>query len=248
LTITSVFAARMNAAGPFDGDDLRALLDLPMVTFTAPAQSLIAREGDPLEAATILLQGLACRTKLRPNGVRQILSVHLPGDPLDTQPSFEQRDDGLEALTLCRGVQIQRTALHQLMNARPGLAAAFARVAAVDANITAERLLSLGRRAAIQRLAHFFCELTHRMDAVGLGTRGRYDLPLTQAELGDALGLSVVHVNRTLQQLRATGAISFRSQRLVVHDADKLCAIAEFSPGYLHLPDRRPALREPAVA
>lgn len=235
MTIATLFAARLRATGVVDADDLRALSALPQVTFAAPAETPIARNGEDLDCATVLLQGLACRSKARGNGARQILAIHIPGDGLDLVPALETRDASIEALILCRGVRIAHEALAPLLRQRPGLANAFARMAAVDANMAAERILSLGRRAALERMAHFFCELAHRMDSIGLGVRGRYDLPLTQAELGDALGLSVVHVNRTLQQLRGSGLISFRGQRLVVHEIERLCEMAEFDPGYLRL-------------
>ncbi|HEX2558791.1 Crp/Fnr family transcriptional regulator [Phenylobacterium sp.] len=245
MTILDLFFARLRAAGPIDTNDLQLLLQLPRTTFTAPAQTAIARTGDRLGGATLLLQGMACRSRVRSAGARQILSIHIPGDALDLTPAFEARDDTLEALTTCRGVLIPYPALEAAMQ-RPSLRAAFARLAGAEANMLAERLVSLGRRAALERMAHFFCEIVARMDAVGLGANGRYDMPLTQADLADALGLSVVHVNRTLQQLRATGAISFRSQRLSVHDHDALRAMAEFHPSYLHLEGRQPAQQRAA--
>ncbi len=231
----SLFAARLRATGVVDAEDLQALFSLPNTAFAAPAETPIARIGDALDVATLLSQGLACRSKARGNGARQILAVQLPGDGLDLLPGLDIRDDAIEALTLCRGLRIAHEALAGLLRDRPRLAHAFARIGAVEANMMAERVLSLGRRAALERMAHFFCELAGRMDAVGLGARGRYDLPLTQAELGDTLGLSVVHVNRTLQQLRGSGLISFRGQRLVVHDFERLAVLADFDPGYLEL-------------
>lgn len=249
MTILDLFFARLRATGCVEADDLQFLSELPRTTFTAPAQTTIARGGEPLDSATVLLQGIACRSRVRANGARQILAVHIPGDALDLTPAFATRDDALEALTTCRGVRIPYAAL-AVAQQRPNLAAAFARLVGAEANMMAERLVSLGRRAALERMAHFFCELVVRMDAAGLGASGRYDMPLTQAELADAMGLSVVHVNRTLQQLRGSGAISFRSQRLTVHDFDVLRAMAEFDPGYLHLAARPEAavLRTARVA
>lgn len=215
----------------------------------APAQTAIGGPGEPLDGATILLQGMACRTRLRASGARQILSVCIPGDALALTPAFDTRDDGLLAITTCRGVRISYDALEVALQ-RPALRTAFARLSGIEANMQAERVVSLGRRAALERMAHFFCELVARLEAVGLGNNGRYDMPLTQADLADALGLSVVHVNRTLQQLRATGAITFRSQRLTVHDHAALCALAEFHPAYLHIErsSPAPALRPVQVA
>ncbi|MFC3077335.1 Crp/Fnr family transcriptional regulator [Phenylobacterium terrae] len=245
MTILDLFFARLMAICPVGVEDLQLLAQLPRTTFTAPAQTAIARTGDPLDGATVLLQGIACRSRIRPNGARQILSIHVPGDAFDLTAAFAVRDDALEALTTCRGVRISYDVLGAALQ-RPRLAAAFARLAAIDANVLAERLVSLGRRAALERMAHVFCELIVRLDAVGLGAGGRYDMPLTQAELADALGLSVVHVNRTLQQLRATGAISFRNQRLTVHDFAALRAMAEFDPGYLHMAGQAPVAQRRA--
>lgn len=247
MTILDLFFARLRATHPLGTEDLQVLAQLPRTTFTAPAQTAIARTGDALDGATVLLQGMACRSRIRPNGARQILSIHVPGDALDLTPAFAVRDDALEALSTCRGVRISHDVLERALQ-RPALAAAFARLAAIDANVLAERLVSLGRRAALERMAHVFCELVVRMEAVGMGAGGRYDMPLTQAELADALGLSVVHVNRTLQQLRATGAISLRNQRLTVHDFGALCALADFNAGYLHLGARGPQPRPAQVA
>jgi CRP-like cAMP-binding protein len=113
----------------------------------------------------------------------------------------------------------------------------------VTMSVQDERVVSLGRRSASERLGHLFCELRARLDLVGIADGNTFDMPMTQADLGDLLGLSTVHVNRSLQELRGSGLISLRNRRLIIHDVEELAAISLFDPAYLHLGDGWPTSR-----
>ncbi|HEY9218186.1 MAG TPA: Crp/Fnr family transcriptional regulator [Phenylobacterium sp.] len=239
--MSGMFLSNFRRLHAISADDLAALAGVAEPLFVSPAESIVARCDDELAAATVLLQGVVRRTKARRDGSRQILAVHFAGDVIDLWPVAGHRYDTIEAVTVCKGVRLPYPALRALLSERPHLIDAFGEDARLNARIADERLVSLGRRTALERLAHLFCEIACRMDAVGLGAGGRYEMPLTQAEIGDLLGLSVVHVNRTLQQLRSTGALTLRSRRLVVHDFELLRKIGEFDASYLGFTVEAPA-------
>ncbi|WP_348642446.1 Crp/Fnr family transcriptional regulator [Methylobacterium sp. WL2] len=122
-----------------------------------------------------------------------------------------------------------------MFRAHPRIGDAFWRVTLIDAALCREWLLNIGRREAYSRMAHLFCELITRLDAVGLAPDRTCRLPMTQLEIGDALGITAVHVNRVMRDLTAAELVTVRSRRLTVHDWEGLKAVAEFDPTYLHL-------------
>jgi CRP-like cAMP-binding protein len=179
------------------------------------------------------MEGFACRYKLRPNGARQITDYLLPGDHcnLDTLPG--EKLGSLIALTPTKVARISFDALSSAQRDYPGIARAFRKAAVVEGAILREGLMNMGRRSADERLAHFFCELYARMHAVGLVQRHSFRVPLTQFDLGDTLGLSYVHVNRTLQSLRQQGLFTLSSKTLTILNPEGLKQLAGFDPSYL---------------
>ena len=125
-----------------------------------------------------------------------------------------------------------------LVDRWPRLRRAFWWSELVEAAITRAWLTNLGQRTALERTAHLFCELCWRLDTVGLAHNGVLEMPFTQIELADTLGLSPVHVNRTLQELRRLNLIVLRERELTVRDLEALSNVAQFDPAYLHLEDR----------
>lgn len=217
-------------------EDRDALSRLPLNIRTLPADVDIVREGDRPFECCLIIEGFACRYETTEQGRRQILSFHIPGDIPDLQSlHLEVMDDSLATLVPTRAAFIAHRAMFNLFRERPGLAGVFWRETLIDAAMFRRWILNVGRREAYARMAHLFCELFVRLKAVGLAEGGTIELPVTQAELGDALGVSTVHVNRSLQALRADGLITLTGGTLTVKDWDALVRAGEFDPTYLHL-------------
>lgn len=200
------------------------------------ADTDIVREGDRPKECCLIVDGFACRYQTTEAGKRQILSFHIPGDIPDLQSLFlEVIDDSLGTLVPTTAAFISHRALSGLLRERPGLVGVFWRDTLVDAAIFRRWILNVGRREAYERTAHLFCELVTRLQTVGLADDRTIELPVTQAELGDALGISTVHVNRSLQALRSDELITLRGGTLIINDWERLVQVAEFDPTYLHL-------------
>jgi CRP-like cAMP-binding protein len=180
--------------------------------------------------------GFAFRQKLTVQGTRQIVSIHMTGDILDLQHLFLRKaDHNVQALTRLETVELDREALRALAFARPAIAEAMWVDALIDSSIFREWVMNVGRRDARSRIAHLLCEFATRMDAMGLGTGDSYELPMTQEQIGDATGLTSVHVNRTLKSLAADGLVHRSRRYLSFSDWDSIRSVGDFSALYLHL-------------
>src|SRR3954471_4554349 len=169
-------------------------------------------------------------------GKRQIFSFHIPGDIPDLQSlHLDVMDHSLSTLSACKVMFIPHETVCDLVRQCPRIGDAFWRETLIDAAVFREWIMNLGRREAYGRMAHLLCEFYVRLRAVGLTNGDAYAMPLTQAELADATGLSAVHVNRTLQELRGEGLITWRAGSVAVLDWDRLKEAGEFDPAYLHL-------------
>src|SRR3954465_8135283 len=200
-----------------------------------PRQDLV-REGDRPHECCLILDGFAYRYKLTETGKRQIFSFHIPGDIPDLQSlPLDVMDHSLSSLTTCKVMYISHETVRDLMRRCPRIGDAFWRDTLIDAAVFREWMVCLGRREAYGHMAHLLCELYVRLKSVGLTNGDGYAFPLTQAEFGDALGLSTVHVNRTLQDLRGDGLITMRNGSVTVLDWDRLKEAGEFDPTFLHL-------------
>jgi CRP-like cAMP-binding protein len=196
----------------------------------------IVREGDHPTTSSVLLEGIVFRYQITPDGKRQILSFHIPGDVFDAQSFLlETMDHSVGALTACKLALIPHEKLAELTETHPRLGRAFWKDTLVDAAIFREWIVNVGRRSAYQRIAHLICEMFARLQVVGLAKDNRMGWPFTQTEIGDATGLSVVHVNRTLQELRQAGLIALSNPTLAIHDWEALQEAGQFDRRYLHL-------------
>ncbi len=201
-------------------------------------QDLI-HEGDAPSDVQLVMEGFACRYKVLANGRRQIMAFLIPGDFCDFHVAIlGTMDHAIATLTPCTMVSIPRETITDLTMHHPRISRALWWCTLVDEAILREWLVSMGQRPADQQVAHVLCELLVRLQSVGRATETGYDLPLTQQELGDALGLSVVHTNRSLQTLRQEGLIELSAGRLSIRDVARLKEFAGFSPNYLHLTSR----------
>jgi CRP-like cAMP-binding protein len=217
-------------------EEKQAILNLSMSVRDIPADMDIVREGDRPSQCCLVVEGFFCRYKMLPDGKRQMLSLHVPGDIPDLQSLYLQvMDHSLGTLVPSRAAFIAHDTLRELNRAYPRLADAFWRDTLIDAAIFREWIVNVGSREAYGRLAHLICEVFLKLRAVGLVQGYSFDLPITQAELGDAVGLSTVHVNRSLMQLRGDGLITLERGRCTINDIARLEEAGTFDPTYLHL-------------
>jgi CRP-like cAMP-binding protein len=220
--------------------ETEALLALPLRVQDMRADQDIVREGDRPSQCCLVLEGFAARYKLTDKGKRQIFAFHTPGDIPDVLSlQLKTMDHSLATLTPCRLGFIQHEPLRELLRQHPRLTDVFWRDTLIDAAIFRQWMIGIGRKDAKERIAHLFCEMVLRLRAVGLERNKTVPLPLTQHEVGDALGLSTVHVNRMLQELRAEGLVAWEEKALTVLDWEWLKALGEFDPTYLHQDIRR---------
>ena len=227
--------AKLETRGPLsdeDRDDLNALCaDAREV---GPRRQII-REGDRPEFVHLIVEGWAARYKLLPDGARQITAFLIPGDFCDLHVTIlGEMDHGIATLTRSRVAFIPRATMESLTE-RPSLTKAFWWSTLVDEAVLRSWIVNIGRRDAFEAIGHLICELYVRMKNVGLADGRSFEVPLTQEEIGDALGLTSVHVNRVLQRLRTEELISFRQGLLTIHDYRRLEKASGFNPNYLHL-------------
>ena len=217
-------------------DERQALENLPMQLAVIKENQDIVREGDRPSRSFVILSGVTCTYKVSQDGKRQIMTFDIAGDIPDLQ-SLHLRvlDSSIASLSPCRVGFITHEDLRNLCERYPRITAAFWRETLIEAAIFREWLLNVGQRQAYSRVAHLFCEMLVRLRAVGLAEEHACDLPITQSELADAFGLTTVHVNRVLKQMRAEGLIEIKGTRLRIPDWDRLKEAGQFSQRYLHL-------------
>jgi CRP-like cAMP-binding protein len=198
--------------------------------------AVIVEEGQRLDRCLLLVTGFVARAKSLDTGGRQITEIQVAGDFIDLHGFMLKRlDHRLEALAPTRLASASHDAIRAITEAEPHLGRLLWLHTLIDASIQRERLLSIGRRTAIARIAHLLCELYFRLDVVGEVSGASFRLPVTQIDLADASGLTSVHVNRMLRQLRDQKLVTFRNGIVEIHDLAALKELAEFEADYLIL-------------
>ena len=226
---------KLEAYARLSDDDRRLLDSASQDARTVPGRTDLIREGDKPADVHLILEGFACRYKITSEGKRQIMAYLVPGDFCDLHVFvLEHMDHSIGTLSPCKVVNIPRERILALLE-RPRLSLTLRLAVLTDMAVLREWLVNLGQRPAEERVAHALCELLMRLRVVGLADEGSYQLPITQGELADTMGLSNVHVNRVLQKLRQAGLISWKGDDLVVPDVDRLIEFSGFNPNYLHL-------------
>jgi CRP-like cAMP-binding protein len=226
---------RLRLTTQLDAEDVQAIEKLPIHIKTLPSQSAIVIEGDRPAQCVLIVKGFACRCKTTDTGKRQILSIHIAGDIPDLQSlHLHVMDHDLKTLSPCTIAVIPHDALRALTRSRPLVAEALWRETLIDAAVFREWIVNVGRRPAAARLAHLISELRKRLEAIGIDTGEHFDLPMTQLDLADALGLTPVHVNRVMKVLRNDGLMEFRRNVVRLKDAEKLARVGGFDDLYLH--------------
>ena len=229
------FVAKLQGYVALTAAEVRALeaaTSQPMAV--APRRDLI-REGDEPGPVFVILEGWAVRYKVLPNGSRQIMAFLMPGDACDLNISMlAEMDHSIQTLTAVSVSKIAREAMDDLMTTHPGIARAMYVAQLVDEGTLRAWIVSLGRRSSTERAAHLLLELYVRGIRAGVASHDEVELPLSQVVFADALGMTPVHINRVLQELRRGGAIELRRGMLRIKDSAELTRISGFDDNYLH--------------
>lgn len=237
----SAIARNLGNFVDLDDDDRISIKPILSNSQRVPSNQILFHERSCCDHIALIEEGLACRYKTLPDGRRQILGYLIPGDLCDISFLISGVTDyGVAVLGDSR---ISSTPIHQfaeILQSRPNVARGVSLAGLRDTVILREWLLNIGRRNALQRLCHFFCEVSLRMHAVGQSRAdGSIDLPVNQGALADTVGLTQVHLNRTLQRLRGLNLIDFHGRRLQIVDFSQLAQLAQFDDYYLGLRTRR---------
>ncbi|MEA2840349.1 MAG: hypothetical protein QOF41_1679 [Methylobacteriaceae bacterium] len=227
---------KLEREGALSDREKEAVLDLPVTIRQMRADNDVVRERDRPSQCCLVLDGWLFRYKIVEDGSRQIFAFHIAGDIPDLQSlHLRTMDHGLAALVQTTVAFVPHEAFRGLITNFPHLADILWRDTLIDAAIFRQWMLGIGKKQAPQRIAHLFCEMFTKMRAVGLTQDYSCKFPLTQSVIGDALGLSTVHVNRSLMELRSAGLIQLGKQRLTILKWRELQDYAEFDPLYLHM-------------
>ena len=231
---------KLESFEPLSDQDRWALNGLVLKVRQVGARQDLIQEGDAPDNVLLILDGFACRYKVLPDGQRQIMAYLVPGDFCDLNVFIlDEMDHSIGTVSACQVVDIPRKAIDAITAQHPGIARAFWWCALVDGAVLREWLVNIGGRPPDQRIAHLLCELLMRLEAVGRVSDNSYAFPFTQTEIADTMGLSNVHVNRTLRELRELGLIHLKGRVLTILDVERLKAYCRFTPNYLHLRNTR---------
>jgi CRP-like cAMP-binding protein len=227
--------ARLQAIASLDPADAARIGRLPIRLQNLPSAHDIAREGDEVDQCCMLVDGYLMRHKVDAEGKRQIVSWHVPGDIPDLYSlHLNPIDHNITTLGPAVVGYIPHHPLNEMLNASAGLTHVCWRETLVDASIFREWVVSLGKRGALARIAHMLCELLARLRVVGLATGNSFAFPASQLDIADAAGMTPVHANRMIQQLRATGLVTWDGASISIADPAALAVLADFDEDYLH--------------
>lgn len=234
-TSAAALILKLTKNNRLDHDDITAIEQLPIQNKHVAAHHCIARDADRPSESCLIIEGFAFRSKFTPSGIRQILSIHIPGEIPDLQSlHLHVMDHDLTALTECTLGFIKHVALRELIRRRPNVSAALWRETLIDSAVFREWIVNVGSRPALSRMAHLLLEIHERLGLIGRTANGSFELPITQLELANCLGLSVVHLNRILQQLRQDGLVATERKTFHLLEKAKLEELGQFDPIYLH--------------
>ncbi|WKA25894.1 Crp/Fnr family transcriptional regulator [Bradyrhizobium roseum] len=232
--MTALFR-RLKTVTGLDEADIAAIRALPInVRHWEPGRTIAADGSRPSECV-LVIEGFCVRAKTTVTGQRQILSIHIPGEIPDLQSLHLHRmDHDLVAMVPSTLGFIAHTSLRAMTRANPNLAEVFWRDTLIDAAIFREWIVNVGQRPAASRLAHTVVELRQRLAVIGREAGDTFDMPLTQEQISEALGITPVHANRIIRQLRDDGIVDISRGRVTVLDEAKLAELAQFDDRYLH--------------
>lgn len=226
----------LNARDQLDAAEIATLTRIVGRERTVAVGQDIVAEGSRPAESTVLLDGIAARYRVLEDGKRQITALQVPGDFVDLHAfMLKTMDHGVIALSKCKVATASHKDLATVTETRPHLTRMLWLSTVIDGAIHREWIVAMGRRSKKAHLAHLICELFTRLGLVGLVEGDSFHLPLSQAEVADALGVSLVHLNKTLQLLRSDGVVRWADRRITVLQWDRLVEIGEFDDAYLNL-------------
>ncbi len=233
--MTNAFIRKLSRFAEFDADEMEALSAVSRRAELRPRGRDLVRQGDRPKTVQLLLSGWGFRYKVLKNGKRQIVAYLLPGDVCDLHGTMlGEMDHSIGLLTDAVVAPVPTEEMRELMNRYRQIERALWRSSLADEATLREWLANIGQRDAFSRTGHHLCELWHRMKSMDLVDDGEeFDLPVTQEELGDSLGLTSIHINRTIKPLRGEGLIALKQKRLTLLDPKRLSAVTGFDPIYL---------------
>jgi len=238
--------SRLERFGPLLPDDRQRIAGLPLKLVNVPTDFEIVSHGDISSKCSLLLDGFLCSHKVVTGSRRQITSFYIPGDVADLTTLYLPRaEQSLTSLGPAVLAFVPHAALREALDQSSSLAQVLWRETLVQASILQEWLLNLGSRDASGRLAHIVCELTARLQAVGLARDFSFSMPWTQTDVADACGISSVHANRVIQDLRRLKVVEWESRRVKIRDWDTLVRLAGFNDEYLQC--RATTMKQPQV-
>lgn len=229
------FINKLRGFATLNEEDVTTLLAASSRSRQYAARHDLIRDGDRPGPVFIMLEGWACRYKVLPSGTRQVLAFLMPGDACDLHIGLlAEMDHSIQTITPARVATIERVEMDAIMERQPGIARAMYISQLVDEGTMRAWITSMGRRTSTERVAHLMCELYLRARNIGLTGEDSLSLPLSQILLADALGMTAVHINRVLKELRLQGAMALRRGSLDIIDPEMIVRIAGFGDGYLH--------------
>ena len=233
--MTNLFVKKLSGLVDLTAGDVAALEVVTAHPRRYAARKDLIREGDEPGPMFVVLEGWLCRYKILPSGARQIMAFLMPGDACDLHiKMLAEMDHSIQAITPALVATVTRDEMQTMMDKHPNVARAMYTAQLVDEGVMRAWIVSIGRRSSIERVAHLICEIYLRARNIGLAHDGDFALPLTQLVLADSLGMTAVHVNRVLKELRLSGAMTLRRGSVAITDPEKLVQIAGFDANYLH--------------
>ena len=233
--IRAALLRRLRISSGISEDDVREILALPIAVRQYAAEKTVVGDGETATECCLIAEGFCMRSKTIADGRRQILSIHIPGEIPDLMSLFlHMMDHDLSTLTPCTLGFINHDVLTKLHRRRPNVAEIFWRDTLIDAAMFREWIVNVGQRAAPARLAHVMSELRERLKVIGGATGPSFEMPLTQEQIGEALGITAVHVNRVIKQLREDGIVELHRGRATILNETKFRELADFDGRYLH--------------
>lgn len=232
--VESALARKLSQFLLLNADEMRTLAEFEAQRRQVSAQTDLVREQQVGHRAYILQEGWACCYKLLPDGGRQVIDCRLPGDFIGLRSVLLRTSDhNVAAVTDLVVAEVPAQRMLDVFQKLPRLGTAILWAASRDEAMVVEHLVNVGRRSALVRTAHFFIELSLRLKLLGLGSEAGFACPLNQHFLADALGLTAIHVNRVLRQLREQNLMTFRNGHVALHDFHRLRHLAGHCGGYL---------------
>jgi len=233
--IRAALIRRLRISSGISEDDVKEVEALPIVVRQFPAETPVVRDGERATDCCLIADGFCVRSKTIASGKRQILSIHIPGEIPDLMSLFlHVMDHELSTLTPSTLGFISHETLQKLHRRSPGIAEMFWRDTLIDAAMFREWIVNVGQRPAPARLAHVMVELRERLKLIERAEGNSFEMPLTQEQIGEALGITAVHANRVIKQLRQDGIVELQRGRVTVLDERKLLELADFDGRYLH--------------